>query len=59
LLREIAAILRQLFEEFSITMVVIKAITQYQKLSPDLKRIAERIKLEADQKDLQVMGDYT
>ena len=56
LLREIAVILRQLFEEFSITIVVIKAITQYQKLSPDLKRIAERIKLEADQKDLQVIG---
>lgn len=56
LLREIAAILRQLFEEFSITIVVIKAITQYQKLSPDLKRIVARIKFEADQKGLQVTG---
>lgn len=56
LLREIAAILHQLFEEFSITIVVIKAITQYQKLSPDLKRIVHRIQFESDQKDLQVVG---
>lgn len=56
LLREIASIIRQLFEEFSITIVVIKVITQYQKLSPDLKKIVERIKLEADQKRLQVVG---
>lgn len=56
LLREIAAILRQLFEEFSITIVVIKAITQYQKLSPDLKRIVARIRFESDQEGLQVIG---
>ena len=56
LLREITATLHQLFEEFSITIVVTKAITQYQKLSPDLKRVVAQIKLESDQKGLQVIG---
>jgi RNase H-fold protein (predicted Holliday junction resolvase) len=56
LLREIAAILHQLFEDFSITIVVIKVITQYQKLSPDLKKIVERIKFESDRKGLPVIG---
>jgi RNase H-fold protein (predicted Holliday junction resolvase) len=55
LLREVTGILRQLFEDFSITIVVTKAITQYQKLSPDLERIVEQIKLEADQKGLQIV----
>lgn len=56
LLREVSGILRQLFEEFSITIVVTKSITQYQKLSPDIKKIVERIEFESDQKGLQVVG---
>lgn len=52
LLKEITGILQKLFESFSVKMVVTKAISQYQKLSPDLERIVERIKFESKQKNL-------
>ncbi|HEY0427476.1 MAG TPA: hypothetical protein VGC76_06695 [Pyrinomonadaceae bacterium] len=54
LLKEIICILQKLFEDFSIKIVVTKAISQYQKLSPDLEKIVELIKFEAKQNDLQV-----
>jgi len=55
LLKEITCILQKLFEDFSIKIVVIKAISQYQKLSPDLKSIVVRIKYESGQKGLPVI----
>jgi RNase H-fold protein (predicted Holliday junction resolvase) len=55
LLEEITDILQKLFQSFSIDIVVIKAISQYQKLSPDLERIVELIKFESGQRGLQVV----
>ena len=55
LLKEITGILQKLFEGFSIKIVVTKSINQYQKLSPDLIKIVERIKIESAQKGLQVI----
>lgn len=55
LLEEITDILQKLFQSFSINIVVIKAASQYQKLSPDLERIVERIKSESRQRGLQVL----
>ena len=54
LLAEITGILEKLFDCFQVQTVVIKAISQYQKLSPDLERIVELIKLKSVQKQLQV-----
>lgn len=48
-------ILQKLSQEFSIGLIVTKAISQYQKLSPDLERIVEHIKLQAGQKGLQII----
>jgi RNase H-fold protein (predicted Holliday junction resolvase) len=54
-LQEISGILEKLFQDFSIKIVVAKAVSQYQKLSRDLERIAELIKSESVQKDLQLV----
>lgn len=53
-LEEISGLLKKLFEKFAIEIVVTKAISQYQKLSPDLVRFADRIKLESAKKKLDV-----
>jgi RNase H-fold protein (predicted Holliday junction resolvase) len=55
LLEEITGILQKLFQSFLIDIVVIKAASQYQKLSPDLEKIVERIKSESQQRGLQVV----
>lgn len=55
LLKEIAEILQKLFEGFRVKTVVTKAISQYQKRSPDLETIVELIKFESAQKELQVI----
>lgn len=54
LMEEISDILQKLFESFPVKTVVVKAISQYQKLSPDLDLIAERIKFESRKENLQV-----
>jgi RNase H-fold protein (predicted Holliday junction resolvase) len=54
-LEKMSSILRKLFEEFSIGLVVTKSISQYQKLSPDLERIVEHIRFEAIRNGLQVV----
>ena len=51
---EIAEILEKLFKGFQVKTVVTKAISQYQKRSPDLETIVELIKFESAQKELQV-----
>lgn len=51
---EISRILQKLFAGFAIKIVVAKAISQYQTLSPDLKRFVERIKFECEQKEIPV-----
>jgi Holliday junction resolvasome RuvABC endonuclease subunit len=53
-LEKLTDILQRLFQEFSIKAVVIKAISQYQKLSRDLAGIIERIRFESKQKNLPV-----
>lgn len=55
LLDEVTGILQKLFEGFRVKTVVTKAISQYQKLSPDLEPIVERIRFESGQKGLQVV----
>ncbi len=55
ILDEITVILQRLFQGFSIRIVVAKAISQYQKLSPDLETIVERIKLKSEEKGLEVV----
>jgi RNase H-fold protein (predicted Holliday junction resolvase) len=52
LLREVTDILQKLFEGFAIKIVAVKAISQYQKLSPDLEKIVERIKFESAEQNL-------
>lgn len=52
-LKGIAEILERLYCEFSIKTIVIKALTQYQKLSPDLAKIVEEIKRASSQKGLE------
>lgn len=52
--REIAGMSDRLFQDFPIGIVVIKAISQYQKLSPDLESIVEYIKFESARKDLPI-----
>jgi len=54
LLKEINEILQKLFEGFQVKTVVSKAISQYQKRSPDLEPIVELIKYESAQKELQM-----
>jgi hypothetical protein len=54
LLEEVTGILKKLFLEFSIDVIVIKAISQYQKLSTDLDAIVECIKSESVQNGIQV-----
>ena len=54
LLKEITEILQKLFEGFQVKTVVTKAISQYQKRSPDLETIVELIKSASAQKELQV-----
>ncbi len=55
LLDEVTGILQKLFESFRVTIVVAKAISQYQKLSPDLEGIVQRIRLESEKQGLQVI----
>ncbi|MCD9187023.1 MAG: hypothetical protein LUM44_11360 [Pyrinomonadaceae bacterium] len=52
-LEETALILKEIFQEFSINAVVIKAVSQYQKLSLVLDEVVERIKFECRRKKLQ------
>jgi len=52
--KEITDILHKLFAGFPIKTVVIKAISQYQKQSPDLERIVERVRLESEKKSVPV-----
>jgi RNase H-fold protein (predicted Holliday junction resolvase) len=54
MLKEITGILQKLFAGFPTKIVVIKAISQYQKQSPDLERIVERIRFESKKKSLPV-----
>ena len=53
LFKEITCILQKIFKDFSIKVVVIKAISQYQKLSPNIEMIVERIKFESAEKGLK------
>ena len=55
ILDEITVILQRLFQGFSIRIVVAKAISQYQKLSPDLETIVERIKINSEEKGLEIV----
>jgi RNase H-fold protein (predicted Holliday junction resolvase) len=52
---DITEILQSHFESFSTEIVVIKAISQYQKLSPDLEKVVKHIKLKSRQNGLQVV----
>lgn len=54
LLKEITEILQNLFDGFSIKIVVTKAVSQYQRLSPNLDKIVEQVKMESQQRGLQV-----
>ena len=45
-LKEINGMLQKLFESFAVKTVIIKSISQYQRRSPDLEKIAKRIKFE-------------
>lgn len=54
-LEKMTGILQKLFQEFSISLIVTKSISQYQKLSPDLERIVEHIRVESTQKGVQVV----
>jgi hypothetical protein len=54
LLKDISGIMQKLFDGFSVERVTVKAISQYQKLSPDLELIVRRIKSEAAANDLPV-----
>lgn len=51
--KEITDILQKLFESFAVKTVVIKSISQYQKRSPDLEKIAKRIKTESLKNNLE------
>lgn len=53
LLKEITGILQRLFQSFAVKTVVIKSISQYQKRSPDLEKIAEWIKAESVKNNLE------
>jgi Holliday junction resolvasome RuvABC endonuclease subunit len=53
-LKEINFMMQKLFTGFPVRMVVIKAISQYQRLSPDLESVVARIKFESAQKNLPV-----
>lgn len=55
LFESITGMLQKIFENFSIEIVVVKAISQYQKLSPDLDKIIKRIKFEGQRKNLPVV----
>lgn len=55
LLDEIAGIIKKLLESFRVKVVVTKAISQYQKLSADLKRVVRRIKFESRRVGLPVV----
>jgi len=55
LMKEVTGILQKLFKGFSVKIVVCKAISPYQKLSPDIERIVERIEFESGKKGLQVI----
>lgn len=52
--KEIAGIMEKLFQDFPIRIVVIKAISQYQRLSPDLESIVACIKFESEREGLQI-----
>lgn len=52
---EITEILQSLFKSFSVKIIIIKAISQYQKLSPELEKIVARIKIESEQKGLLII----
>ena len=53
LLEDVTDVLQKLFEGFSVKTVVTKAISQYQKLSPDLETVVERVKFESAENGLQ------
>lgn len=53
LLTEITEILQSLLAGFSPKVVVVKAISQYQKLAPDLEKISKHIELESKRNGLQ------
>lgn len=55
LLEDVTGVLQKLFEGFSIKTVITKAVSQYQKLSPDLETVVERVKFEAERKGLQAV----
>ncbi len=55
LMKEVTGILQILFKGFSVKIVVCKAISPYQKLSPDIERIVERIEFESREKGLQII----
>lgn len=53
-LEETTRILETLCRAFSIKTVVVKTISQYQKLSPGLERVAECIEVQSARKGLEV-----
>lgn len=52
--KEINSMMQKLFSNFPIEVVVMKAISKYQRLSPDLESIVARIKHESSLKNLPV-----
>ena len=56
LLEEVTVILKKLFREFSITIVVVKAVSKYQKLSFVLDKVVKRIKFECRKKGLRTVA---
>lgn len=52
---EITVLLKKLFQEFSINAVVIKAVSQYQKLSPVLDEVVGHIKSKCGQHALRAV----
>ena len=50
---QVVSAIQSLFEGFAPNIVVVKAVSQYQKLSPDLEKIAGRIRLEAARINLE------
>jgi hypothetical protein len=56
LLEEVTVILKKLFWEFSISTVVLKAVSKYQKLSFVLDKVVKRIKSECRKKGLRTVA---
>jgi RNase H-fold protein (predicted Holliday junction resolvase) len=51
---EITRLLQKLFESFAVQIIVTKAISQYQTLSPDLEKLVGCIRFECEQKEICV-----